>query len=265
MNPASGTTNSSGQVTSVYISSATSGWCKITATEGATSGSGSATLDQLTSPAPANYKVAVVTFGGSVPADGSSTTTASTNVKDNTSTTNISGDAVRFTKAAGAGCAGVLLNGGSSAVAITDSNGNASVTYTAGTAVGVGVCTITATEANTAQLNSGAETQTAVPNTITVAANPASIPADGTSSSTITITVIKSDGTPANLDALTIGKSGTPGAACGTVPTGAAAATTNANGQATVVYIASTTTGFCTITVTDATGGSGSVIITQHA
>jgi hypothetical protein len=48
-------------------------------------------------------------------------------------------------------------------------------------------------------------------------------------------------------------------------------ATTNASGQASVVYISSTTTGFCTITVTETPAvvpphnGSGSTVITQHA
>jgi adhesin/invasin len=264
MNPASGSTNSSGNVTSVYISSTTSGFCTITATESGTGGSGTAVVDQTTSPAPANipYTITAVTFSpASVPADSSTTATASVTVKDSLAA-GVAGDTVRFSK--GAGCTGVLLNGGSSATAVTNSAGTASVTYTAGSAVGT--CTINAQEASTAKVGTGGEVQTAVPDSVTVVANPSSVTANGTSSSTISITVTDSSGNAVGAQALAITKSGTPAAACGTVP---ATATTNASGQASVVYISSTTTGFCTVTVTE-TGaaphnGSGSVTITQHA
>jgi hypothetical protein len=39
---------------------------------------------------------------------------------------------------------------------------------------------------------------------------------------------------------------------------------TNSSGQVTITYTASTTVGFCTIRATDASGGTGSVTITQH-
>jgi adhesin/invasin len=261
MNPPSGTTNSSGQVTSVYISSTTSGFCAITAIEASTGGSGSAVVDQTISPAPANtpFHVAPVTFSPPVvPADGATTATASTTVTDATGAAVI-GDTVRFTR--GAGCAGVSL---SAVTAATNSSGVASITYVAGTVVGT--CTIIATEAATGSFVLGSETQTAVPNTIAASANPITIPANGTSSSTISITVTDASGNPVGSQALAITKAGTPAAACGTVAT---TATTNASGQASVVYISSTTAGFCTIMVTE-TGvaphnGSGSTTITQHA
>jgi adhesin/invasin len=266
MNPNSAATNSSGQVTSVYISSTTSGWCKVTATEANTGGSGSATLDQLTSPAPLpTYAVTTLTFVPThVPADGATTATATANVKQTVSLTPISGDTVRFTT--GAGCTGVLLNGGSSATATTDSNGNASVTYTAGTTVGT--CSITATEANTGHLLAATETQDVVPNTITASANPTNIPANGTSSSVISITVIKANGTAANGDVVTLTASTVAGQNdCGSFP---ATATTNASGQATVVYISTSTPGFCTINLSDPSNGAPpavatSVTIQQHA
>jgi adhesin/invasin len=265
MNPASGTTNSSGQVTSVYISSTTSGWCKVTATEGNTGGSGSATLDQTATPTPAHspYVVNTVIFNPTtLPADGASTATVTAHVQD-TLVANVTGDAVRFTLDTSLAnkCAGAALGGGSSAIATTDANGNAAVTYTAGTTVDVVGCKVIATEANTAQSGSGTEPQTTVPNTITVSANPSSIAANGTSSSTISITVTNPAGNGV-AEGVVIGKSGNPTLACGTVP---AAATTNSSGNASVVYISSTTTGFCTITVTDASGGSSTVTITQHA
>jgi adhesin/invasin len=204
-----------------------------------------------------------VTFSpATLPADSASTATASVTVKDSLAA-GVAGDTVRFTKS-GASCAGVLLNGGSSATAVTTSAGTASVTYTAGTAAGT--CTITATEASTNKIGTGGEVQTTPPDTVTVSANPSSIAASGTSSSTISITVTDANGVPVGPQALAITKAGTPGAACGSVAT---TATTNASGQASVVYISSTTTGFCTITVTE-TGaaphnGSGSTTITQHA
>jgi len=268
MNPASGTTNSSGNLTSVYISSTTSGFCTVTATEAGTGGSGSATIDQTTSPAPAGtYAASAVTFSPtSVPADSATTATASTTITTTVPAagTPVVGDTVRFTK--GTGCTGVLLNGGSSATAVTNSAGTASVTYTAGSVVGT--CTITAVEASTAKTNTGGEVQTVVPDSVTVSANPSSIAASGTSSSTISITVTDSSGLPVGSQALTITKSGNPTAACGTV---SGTATTNASGQASVVYISSTTTGFCTITVTETPAvvpphnGSGTTTITQHA
>jgi adhesin/invasin len=242
----------------------------VTATEANTGGSGSATLDQTTSPAPAtNYTVDPIVFTPpTVPADGATTTVGKTKV--HVVATNISGDPVRFTLAATTGCSGALLNGGTSAVVNTDSNGNVSVTYTAGTTVtspaGVGVplaCVVTATEANTAQPNSGTVPQTAVPNTITASANPSNIPANGTSSSVISITVIKANGTAANGDVVTLTASAVTGQNdCGSFPP---TATTNTSGQATVVYISTTTPGFCTINLTDPSGGSTSVTIQQHA
>jgi adhesin/invasin len=263
MNPQSGTTNSSGQVTSVYISSTTSGFCTLTSTEANTGGSGSAVVDQTVSPFPPNtpFNVAPITFNPPVvPADGATTATASTVVRDATAAA-VAGDTVRFSKGFGPGCLGVLLNGGFSATAVTDSSGVASVTYTAGTTIGN--CTINATEAFTGSFASGSETQTVVPNTIAASANPSTILANGTSSSTISITVTRFDGTPANSESVVLAGSTVSGQNdCGSFP---AAATTNASGQANVVYISTTTVGFCTINVTDPGGGFATVTITQHA
>jgi adhesin/invasin len=190
------------------------------------------------------------------------------NVKDNALANNIAGDSVRFTLDSSIGnkCAGALLNGGSSALAITDSNGNASVTYTAGTTVdAVTGCKVTATEANTNQSNFGTEPQTAVPNTITASANPSNIAANGTSSSAISITVTNG-GTPVNNDSVTLTASNVPGQNdCGTF---SSPVSTNANGQATVVYISTATPGFCTINLSDASNAPNvatSVTIQQHA
>jgi hypothetical protein len=256
LNPASASTNSVGNAASVYFSSTTSGFCTIKATEAGTGGSSAGTLVIQTQTPPPTVRVVVVTpVAQNVPAGGTQVYTA--NVK--AGGVNIQGDPVNWTLGApGANC-GTL----SGATSPTDGNGNSTVTYTATTTVISPACTITATESQTAQFGSSTINQTKPANTIVVAANPQVLRGDGVSSSTVTITVTDGvTGAPVNADLLTIGKSGTPTAACGTI---AATATTNSNGQATVVYITSTTPGFCLITVTDVgpPAGSGSVQIQQ--
>jgi hypothetical protein len=260
MNPSAGTTNSSGQVTSVYISSTTSGFCTVTATEANTGGSGSAIVDQTISPAPGNapFNVAPITFSPPVvPADGATTATASTSVRDATGV-GVAGDTVRFTK--GPGCFGVLLNGSSSATAVTDSSGAVSVTYTAG--LTVAICAITATEAFTGSFALGNETQAPVPNTVTLTANPSNIVANGTSTSVITATVTVAGGVFVVGDLVTFTFNVPVPASCGTLNP-PLANNTDASGHVTITYTASTTVGFCTIRATDASGGSGSVTIIQ--
>jgi hypothetical protein len=98
--------------------------------------------------------------------------------------------------------------------------------------------------------------------TVAVTANPSSLTANGTSTSTVTATVTNS-GVPVSGDEVGFLTSGSPSAACGLLsfPT-----PTNSSGQATVTYTASTTAGTCTITATeDDYGQSGSTTITQTA
>jgi hypothetical protein len=94
-----------------------------------------------------------------------------------------------------------------------------------------------------------------------VTATPSTVPADAASTAAVTTTVT-SGGTAVASDVVAFGLSGSPAAACGTL--GATTATTNASGQATVTYTASTTGGLCTVTGNEANGGtSASTTITQ--
>ena len=99
-----------------------------------------------------------------------------------------------------------------------------------------------------------------VPPAVSVSAVPSRVPADGSRTSAVTVTVTQSDGTPAVSDSVTFTTGG--GASCGSIV--GSPVTTNASGNATVTYTASTTAGSCSITATEATNNlSGSVTITQ--
>jgi adhesin/invasin len=254
LNPPSGSTNSSGQVTSVYISSTTVGFCTFTAVE-ASGGKGSATIVQTANPpAPLPNTVAVVANPAVIPANGTSTSAVTATVR-NLNGVAVGGDPVAFVLRPTPICGGITPAGG-----ISDASGQVVVTYIA--SANVGTCTITAMEAMTNNSGSTVITQTAPSNTITITANPSSIAANGTSVSTITVTVSNGAGVAVAGDPITLVQRGTPLAACGTLSP--VALTTNSSGQATSAYISSTTTGFCTITATDPSGGQANVTITQH-
>ena len=92
-------------------------------------------------------------------------------------------------------------------------------------------------------------------------ATPASILADGSSTSAIQATVTK-NGPPLAGDTVNFTMSGSPTAACGTLsPT---TGTTDGSGHVNAVYTSSTTAGTCTITATETQGGtSGTATVTQ--
>lgn len=99
--------------------------------------------------------------------------------------------------------------------------------------------------------------------TVTVSANPSTVPADGATQSTITVTVTQG-GNPVSGDPIQLNGSGSPAGACGTV--NATTGTTDLSGTATFTYTASTTAGTCTITATEADSDqSGSTSITQSS
>jgi adhesin/invasin len=154
-----------------------------------------------------------------------------------------------------------MCGGISPAIGTTNSSGQVTATYTASTTVGF--CTITAIEARTNGSSSVTITQTQPPNTITLTANPSSILANGTSTSVIAATVTGAGGAPVGADLVTFSFPVPAPASCGTLNP-PVANNTNAVGQVTVTYTASTTVGFCTIKATEASGASGSVTITQH-
>ena len=98
------------------------------------------------------------------------------------------------------------------------------------------------------------------PRSVDVTANPISLPADGMSTSTLTVTVNTGSGFAYD-DTVTLTTTPSVTGACGgtSLP-----GSTNAEGQVTSTYTASTTAGTCTITATEANEGTmGTVIITQ--
>ena len=145
-------------------------------------------------------------------------------------------------------------------------SGNATVTYTASTASGF--CRVTVEESETGQ-SGGVEIDQLTnpapangPFTVTVSANPSTIPADGKSTSTITVTVKDKNGSAVSGDPIQLSLSASPNGACGSLS--ASTGTTNASGQLVVTYTTSSTVGFCTISAQEAnTGASSSALITQ--
>jgi hypothetical protein len=100
------------------------------------------------------------------------------------------------------------------------------------------------------------------PPAVRVVASPASVPANGTSTSALTVTVTNGSGVAFD-DPVSLTTTPNVIGACGVAT---AAGSTDASGQVTSTYTASTTAGTCTITATEANGGvSGSTVITQTA
>lgn len=252
VSPTGGVTNSSGQVTVTYTASTLgAGNCDVTATEAYTGSSGTAVVAQTNV-----NSVSVSANPSNLPDNGTSTSTITATV-DNAAGVPQSGDAVTFsvTPVGGASCGSIT----STNPVDTNSAGQATATYKAGT--GVGFCTVTATEANTAQSGSTTVVQTSqgTPSSVTVSANPGTLAADGMSTSALTVTVTSSTGAPVANDPVALTESG---AACGGVAP--ASGTTNASGQFSSTYTASTVAGSCTITATEADQGhTGSTTITQ--
>jgi adhesin/invasin len=257
-----GLTNSSGQLTISYISSSTSGFCTVTATEQSTAPgtgqSGSAEVDQTESPPPSATPYAVVTAAlpSSVLANGATTSTVTVTVTNSTPAP-VSADPVLLTMTpSAAGSCGRL----SAATGTTNGSGQVSATYTSSTTAGT--CTITAQEAQTGVSNSAVVTQTSL-NVVTVTPVPSSVPADGTTTSTVTVNVKSGLGANVVGDTVTFSLTANPSGACGPL-TPAGPYSTNASGNVVVTYTSSTTVGFCTVKATETgTGQSGSSAIDQ--
>jgi hypothetical protein len=100
------------------------------------------------------------------------------------------------------------------------------------------------------------------PRAVTVSAEPATLPADGSSSSALTVTVTTGSGVAFD-DPVSLTTTPSVSGSCGLV---SATGSTDASGQVTSTYVASQTPGTCTVTATEATGGTtGIVVITQTA
>jgi adhesin/invasin len=130
----------------------------------------------------------------------------------------------------------------------------------------VGFCTITATDGSFSASTTIDQVDPTLAAshtryTITSAASPTSIKADGASTSTVTLTVLNGS-TPVAGDAIWVRTaSGRPGV-CGTAAL--SSPTTGANGQVTITYTASSKPGRCLITSTEAsTARSASSVIAQ--
>jgi adhesin/invasin len=250
----SGTTNVSGQVSGSYTVSTTVGFCIVTATESGTGSNGRAMITQTSNPPPSTVNtVVVIANPGSVPADGKATSTVTAVIKTSGGVA-VAGDPLSFSTSGGS-CGTI-----SPAFATTNASGAATTTYTASTSVSS--CTFRATEASSNGSGTAIIVQVAVPNSISVVASPATMPADGTSTSTITATVTSGvSGAAVAGDTVTFTTTPNPTGACGTLI--ADTATTNSSGQASVTYTASTTPGSCTARATDNSTGSGSTTVTQ--
>jgi adhesin/invasin len=249
----SGTTDATGVVTTTYTSSTSIGFCTVKASEAATGLSASVTITQTDNPVPAPNTVALAASPSTLPADGASNSSIAVTVT-NPAGTAIAGDPLLVRTNGGPSCGSL-----NPSTLVTNALGMGFVNYTASSKVGF--CTITAIEAASGTSGTVVITQTQPPNVIAASANPSSIKADGTSTSTVTITVTTAGGIAVAGDSLTLNLSAIPVGACGLLS--ALASTTNAIGQATVTYTASTTVGSCTIRATDASGGTGGVLITQ--
>jgi hypothetical protein len=100
------------------------------------------------------------------------------------------------------------------------------------------------------------------PLAVHLVASPASLPADGMSTSALTVLVTTGSGVAFD-DPVTLTTTPSDTGSCGIA---SATGSTNAFGQVTSTYTASTTVGTCTITATEANGGTtGTTIITQTA
>ena len=210
--------------------------------------SGSVSINQF------QYAVGVATSSANLPADGASTSTVTATITNPNTGAPIAGDTVTFTPS-GAACSSTGAVGPVS----TNASGQASMTYTAGTSVGS--CTITAAEAST--VHAASTTINQFQYAVAVVANPASILANGTSTSLVTVTVTNPITLqPVSGNAVTLALTG---AACSGKPLSPAGPyTTNAAGQVAVTYTSGTVAGSCTATATESkTRKSGSATITQ--
>jgi hypothetical protein len=132
----------------------------------------------------------------------------------------------------------------------------------AATGVGTG-CRQTAVGSGGNVVRHGKRHDTAgVTSMVTVNPSPATLPADGSSTSTITVTATDSNGDPVAGDTIAVytrDDNATPGG-CGAlsngVPGPGSDLTTNAAGQVTVTYTASTTSSDCYVQATDTTVGT---------
>jgi hypothetical protein len=179
------------------------------------------------------------------------------------------GDSVTFADSGGSSCGTLSAVSGSGDTAAngqvtgpTSATGHISVVYTPSNVAGQ--CTVEALEANTSASGTDVVTQTASSGyQISVTANPSSLPANGSSTSTVTATVTD-NGTIAAGDNVTFtGQASVAGACSASFP--GQAISTNSAGQSSFTYVASTTVGSCLITATEQNGPTASTVRINEA
>jgi hypothetical protein len=258
-------TNASGVAVGAYVGGTTVGFCPIIATEITTGASATAYVTQK-SPSSTSNNIGVVGTPGTIPASGTTPTSAVSATVTGDSHTGVLDDEVMFSLSGVCGVfsstdLGITIVGGvafaTTNVSGITPNGPIAATgliYTPTTVPGT--CTVTATEANSGVSSTTAIIQSPVVYTIVLAATPATLTGNAITTSTITATVTNTLGLPAGGDSVTFSTVGHPAlTACGTLSSGGVAIT-NPAGVATITYTTSTVPGFCTI--------SGQEVITSQ-
>jgi adhesin/invasin len=224
----SSTTNASGVASVLLTSSTTAGTATVQASVGSVSGSGSVTFT-----VGAANKLDLSASPTSIEANGTSTTTLSATVKDAHNNPVGSGTTVAWTTSAGKLA---------SPTSVTNGSGVATVVLTSSTTVGEATV-----QASTGAANGSSKVTFTVgaPATLAVTASPASIEANGRSTSTLSATVKDANGN------LVAGSSVAWTTSAGGL--GSNSSLTNSSGVASVVLTSSTTAGDATV---EATAGS---------
>jgi adhesin/invasin len=230
------TTDTNGNASVTYTASTTTGYCTVTATEGATSGSDSESIDQTLNI-------------GTLPAN-------AVTVQAGVALTTLSAALVTTAPTAALSVAALpsAVTAGTQLQLKSGTHSQSPIIVAAPAAAGATSITVTPFTANFAY-----------PIGTSVLTLAGSVPADGSTTATVTITVSDSTGVAVSGDPVMLSTSGSPSAACGGL-SGTGFGSTDANGVVTVTYTASTTAGTCTITAQEANGAhNGSGTITQTA
>ena len=242
-------TGADGTTPLTYTSSTTPGFCTLTATATGVTGvpTATVTLDQTSGTyaasgitVAANPTTINVVNSGTTPDDSTSVTAS---VAGSAGINTAPGDMVMFS----ATCAT-----NNPQFAATTSTGITAVeTLTAGATSGP--CTITAQEADSAMVGTTPITVLPVNDSISLAASPLTLKANGVTTSTITATVLNTLGTSAGANVgVTFSCTVYPASGtCGSVPASTTTLYTNASGQVSFTYVSSSTVGFVTIVGTE--------------
>ena len=261
LNSASAATSSEGVATVTLTAPTSTGTATITATYGTIT-----TTTTISFEASGSGSITLVASPTSIPADGTSSSVITATIKDSSGAAVPKGTSVTFTTNLG-----TFSNGFQTYTVITPGEtGVVSVSLIAGTTPGSAKITVSSANiSQTVYVGIGGD-----PVTITVAANPTSIPADGSSSSVITATIKDSSGSP-----VTAGTAITLTTTLGTFQNGTQTITVNTMDDTGIVstsLMAATTAGTAQVTasasgvtavvnvVMTGGGGVGSLTVTAN-